>query len=281
MISATTCISVQRAYCFSVGERAGAFGDMSKKILFLIIILVASLLLVKTAHAINDITIDAALGDWGDEVGFYLDPYGDATPARTDITQFGLAVVNNDPAPESLALMMVTDDYMQTGNRFGDSHQMVFYVGPYTIIVQIQNGCDAVNWVTVSPTSTTDYTAVAAATVSPPVYAPSPENDSTPDCAMEIEFPISALPLLDTDSDGKLLDENFATYYYTRQSGGVGNDNDTGGSGVSPSAVTLKTFSVRTDVKTSHANAALVGSGLFIAAILIGGRSYLSRRHLA
>jgi hypothetical protein len=256
------------------------FGDMAKKILFLIIILVASLLLVKTAYAINDITIDGALGDWGDEVGFYLDPYGDATPARTDITQFGLAVVNNDPAPESLALMMGTDDYLRTGNRFGDSHQMVFYVGPYTIIVQIQNGCDAVNWVTVTPSSTTDYTAVAVATVSPPVYASPPQNDSTPDCAMEIEFPISALPLLDTDLDGKLLDENFNTYYYTRQSGGVGNDNDTG-IGLSPSVVTLQSFSVRTDFETNHANAFLVGSGLVFAAILIGARSYLSRRRLA
>ncbi len=241
-------------------------------------ILVASLLLVKTAHAINDITIDAALGDWSDEVGFYLDPYADSTPTRTDITQYGLAVVDNGSNPESLALMMVTDDYMDTGNQTGDSHQMVFYVGPYEIVVQIQVGCDAVNWVSVNGPMETNYTAVAAAPISPPVYAPPPKNDSTPDCAMEIEFPISSLPLLDTDSDGELLDESFETYFFTRQSGGVGNDNDAGGSGLLPSAVTLKTFSVSANAGTYSAYTVMLGIGLAFAALFFARHPYLARR---
>lgn len=118
------------------------------------------------------------MGDWSDENGFFLAPYVNATPTRTDITQYGMAVVDNGTSPESSAMVMVTDTFMNTGKQTADSHQMVFYVGSYTIVVQIQVGCDAVNWVSKNGAPTTAYTAVAAAPVSPPIYA-SPHNDTT------------------------------------------------------------------------------------------------------
>ena len=239
---------------------------MSVKKASAILLVVVSFFFVNTVYAINDITIDGVLGDWDDENGFYLDTYGDATPARTDITQYGLAVVDNGPSPESLSLVMVTDDYQDTGNPTGDSHPMVFYVGPYEIVVQLQNGCDAVNWVEIDSTPTTAYTAVAVGLIDPPVYAPPPENDTTIDCAMEIEFPISALPLLDSDSDGELLDESFPTNFATRQSGGVGNDNDMGDHGVSPTAITLKDIRARTNTGSYVVPLFMVGSvfGMFV-----------------
>ncbi len=243
--------------------------QMTKKKVLVILLAVGSFFLVNSAFATNDITIDGVLGDWNDENGFFLDAYADATPARTDITQYGLTVVKNNPNPESLALVMVTDDYKNTGNSTGDSHQMVFYVGPYEILVLIQSGCDAVNWVKVNGASTTAYSAVAAAPVNPPIYANPPQNDTTADCAMEIEFPISTLPLLDSNSDGKLLDESFITTFATRQSGGVGNDSDTGDHkrGISPTAVALQEISARMSTEIYIVPTIMLGSLLALAIV--------------
>lgn len=195
----------------------------------------------QTAYAINDITIDGDLSDWADENGLVQDPYQDTNPERTDVTQLGLAVVDNGASPESLALMMVTDTYQDTGNANGDSHKLVFTVGAYEIVVTVQNGCDAVNSVTIDGVASASHS--LAISLVTPIYASA--GDVTPDCALEIEFPISALPNLDTDMDNELLDESFLTNFVTRQSGGVGNDNDLDDvGGLTPTAVTSLTTNV-------------------------------------
>ena len=204
-----------------------------------------------SVYAINDITIDGALGDWSDENGFFTDSYTDSTPARTNITQFGLAVLNNGVNPESLALLAVTDSYGDGGNMTGDSHKSVFILtsgaNTYEIVVTIQNGCDAINEVTIAtnggtPMATTAYTSIAIGIITSPVYAPAPENDTTNDCAVEMEFPISTLPNLDVDLDGELLDESFETVFISRQSGGVGSNTDLDDvGGLTPTAVTNMT----------------------------------------
>ena len=145
---------------------------------------------------------------------------------------------------------------------------MVFYVGSYEIVVTIQNGCDNINGTVEvlqggSPI-TAPVTASAVGIINPPVYAPAPENDSTPDCALELEFPISSLPDLDTNMDGNLLDESFATNFATRQSGGVGNDNDTNdNNGLIPTAVSVA------DLQVSPVNQTLTPIVLAVALILL------------
>lgn len=95
---------------------------------------------------------------------------------------------------------------------------------------------------------------------------------------MEIKLPISTLPLLDSDPDGELLDESFETCFYTRQSGGVGNDNDTGGNGISPTAVTLGAFSVRMNTEIKVVDFVFAVSILILAAVVLGSRAHLFRR---
>lgn len=235
-----------------------------------------SLFIVNTTYATNDVTIDGALGDWNDEVGFLSDAYADTTPARTDITQYGLAVLDNGANPESLALVMVTDTF-QGGAATGDSHKIVFYVGPYEIIVDIQNGCDNINGITVllqatQAVVTAPVTASAVGIINPPFYASS--GDTTPDCALELEFPISSLPLLDSDNDGELLDENFVTNFATRQSGGVGNDNDLNdNSGLAPTAVSLHNLTgTETGIVNMVLPAAAIGLLLLTTLFLVARR---------
>ena len=233
---------------------------MIKNKILTILIVLGSLFMATTVYAINDIEIDGNLSDWADETGFFTDPYNDSNPDRTDMTQYGLAVVDNGSDPESLALVMVVDEAP-------NNSKMTFYVGGthppaadnhplYEIVVDISAGClfgevnitydDGIN--PPVPVPSPSYEAAVFA-VDPPVYAsPDPADDTTPDCAGEFEFPISTLPFLDSDGDGQLLDESFPTSFVTRESGGQGSDKDYSDIGnIGPTAISLKEFRVRTN----------------------------------
>ena len=141
--------------------------------------------------AANEIVVDGVLNDWSDETETTLDPFGDSTPARSDLVKAGIARAINtaDPADDIVYLLCVSD----TAN--GGGFQCVF-----TLTV---NGTDTqVNIAVNAPSPNKDnrpectfqaanssaFIAAGAAGSVNKVYS----GDDDDDCAVEVSIPITA-----------------------------------------------------------------------------------------